>query len=135
MEFDEKPRGAGSVGALLQDAATSRVFGQFGDECLRCYNIDIRGKRTIVSARVLRQVQSFIKDYGERDALRIIDVMFNGFYNGRHKGKPLGTAIFSQSFRWLANRYLMEAPPIQDEEEANTDDRNAAEAITRGAFS
>ena len=121
MDFNIKSRGAGSPGAILENASVAKVYGKFGDECLRCYGIDIRDKRTFVSAKVLRQVEGFVKDYGEEDAIGIIDVMFNAMYNGNWKGRPLGTSIFSKSFRWLADQFLLEAGTTGVGGEENTD--------------
>lgn len=108
MEFDVKPRGAGSVGAILSNASVARVYGAFGDGCKRCYRMDIREKRTYMSSKVLRQVQSFVADYGEDDALGIVEEFFGVMHEGNCNGKPLGTSLFSRGFRWFADQLLAE---------------------------
>ena len=96
MEFDVKRGVAGSVGAMLSDASVARVYGVFGDGCLEYYRFDIREKRTFMSAKVLRQVKSFVADYGEEDAVAIVRTMFGVMHEGVWKGKPIGTSIFSK---------------------------------------
>ena len=108
MDFDVKRGAAGSSGAILSDSSVRRVYGHFGDKCLETYQMDIREKRTFMSAQTLRQVQSFVRDYGEDDAIGIIDVMFGFGHEGMHRGRPIGTSIFSKSFRWMADEFLIE---------------------------
>lgn len=109
MVFDVKPRGAGSAGAILSDASVAKVYGEFGDGCERCYRFDIRAKRTFMSAKVLRQVQSFVQDYGEEDAVKIVRTMFGVGHEGVWKGSPIGTSLFGKNFRWLSDMLLIEA--------------------------
>lgn len=108
MLFDLKDTGASSAGAILKDSRVASVYGAFGDGCLRCYHIDIREKRTYTNSTVLRQVRSFVNDYGEDDALRIVDAVFNGNHNGYFRGQPIGLKVFSKGFRWMANELLLE---------------------------
>ena len=108
MEFNVRKRGAGSAGAILSDASVAHVFGVFGDCCLSRYGFDIREKPSIMSARVLRQVQSFTKEYGEEDAVGIVKTMFGVGHEGIWRGVPIGTSIFSKSYRWLAEKMLIE---------------------------
>ena len=108
MEFDVKPRGAGSVGAILANEQVANVYGAFGDGCMRCYRMDIREKRTYMSSKVLRQVQTFVSDYGEDDALGIVEEFFGVMHEGNFNGKPLGTSLFSKGFRWFADQLLAE---------------------------
>lgn len=113
MEFDVKPKGAGSAGAILQDPSVQRVYGLFGDGCLKYYKLDIRttgGKRNpYLSAAAMRQVKSFIDYYGEDDAYAIIETLFGVMHEGRFKGQPLGNGIFSSSKRWMSDQLLLEA--------------------------
>lgn len=109
MDFNVKPGGAGSSGAILSDSSVRRVYGRFGDKCLSVYHMDIREKRTFMSAQTLRQVQSFVRDYGEEDAMKIIDTMFGFGHEGMYRNRPIGTSIFSKSFRWMADELLIEA--------------------------
>lgn len=110
MNFDTIPKSkvAGSAYSILQNDAVRNVFSLFGDKCLDCYNIDIRTKKTFMSARVLRQVQSFVNEYGEEDAIKIIEKMFSPRYEGKFRGDILGTSIFAKNMRWLANKFLLE---------------------------
>lgn len=124
MEFNVRKRGAGSAGAILSDSSVARVFGEFGDGCMRYYGFDIRDKPSIMSARVLRQVQSFTREYGEDDAVGIIRTMFGVGHEGVWRGVPIGTSIFSSGYRWLAEKMLIEfeqSEPIKDDGEEDDD--------------
>ena len=109
MDFDIKPRGAGSVGAILQDADIASIYGMFGDGCLRYYGMDIRTKRRCMDKVALNQVRSFVKEYGTEDARKIIGALFGVAHEGLWRGQPVGNAIFSKSHRWMADKLLMEA--------------------------
>ena len=109
MEFNVRPRGAGSVGAILQDENVAGVYGEFGDGCLRCYGIDIRTKRRCMDKVALNQVRSFVKDYGVDDARKVIAALFGVAHEGGWNGQPVGNMIFAKSHRWLADKLLIEA--------------------------
>ena len=100
---------AGSVDALLLDDDTRIVFEAFETGCRRVYGVDIRSKRTIFNAKTLRQVQSFAKEFGADDGVRIINRLFMEPYNGKANGKTIGASIFARGFRWLANQLLLES--------------------------
>lgn len=110
MEFELKGKPvAGSASAILQDESVRRVYGTFGDGCLRCYNMDIRQKRQFMSATTLRQVRSFIDDFGADDAIKIIKALFGVAHEGRWHGEAVGKQVFAKSHRWMAEKLLIEA--------------------------
>lgn len=128
MEFNVKPRGAGSAGAILQDVDVLKVYSLFGDGCLRCYNMDIRGKRTYESAATLKQVRSFVDDYGVEDACKVMFALFGVGHEGKWRGEAVGKSIFAKSHRWMAEKLLIEAEQMGLVEEVGFDaERNAAE--------
>ena len=110
MDFIIKDKAvAGSKDAILRNEDVRSVFSAFGDGCLEHYGMDIREKKSIYSAQVLRQVQSFVSEFGVDDALSVIGAMFSASRLGMDNGKPIGASIFSKSHRWLANQLLTEA--------------------------
>lgn len=108
MKFEVRSAGAGSAGAILQNEGVRRVYSAFGDCCQRVYRFDIRTKPTYMNAQTLRQVQSFVRDYGVEDAEAIVNAFFGVGHEGMLRGKPLGKSIFSKSFRWLSDQLLIE---------------------------
>ena len=109
MKFDlRETKMAGSADAILSDPRISDVYGLFGDKILREFGIDIRQKRTFMSAKVLRQVQSFVMDYGVDDAKKIINQAFSISRKGRFKGRAIGTSLFAKNMRWYADQLLLE---------------------------
>lgn len=114
MMFDDAGgrKVAGGASAILSDPGVAEVYGLFGDMCLERYGFDIRERRSFMSAQVLRQVQSFVREYGVEDAKRIVERLFDDRYRGSYEGKTIGTSIFSKGYRWLANRLLMEKVDI-----------------------
>ena len=108
FETQNKTRIAGSVDALLSEDDVREVFSVFGDKCLSIYHLDVRERKSFMNTKVLRQVKSFVGEYGVEDSKRILERLFGQPYNGSYRGRTVGTAIFSKGYRWLANNLLME---------------------------
>lgn len=109
MRFDtDGPKVAGSSMAILSEPDVAEVYGLFGDLCIEYYFIDIREKKSFMTPVVMRQVRSFVREYGVEDAKKIVRRMFEQPRCGKRKGQVIGTAIFSKKFRWLANQMLIE---------------------------
>ena len=100
---------AGGMDALLQADGVKELYDLFAEGCIKSYRFDPREKKSMYSPTVLRQVRSFIKEYGLDDAKKIIDTMFGYVHNGRERGKVVGVSIFSTAWRWYANNLLTEA--------------------------
>jgi hypothetical protein len=99
---------AGGTSAILAEDDVREVFSLFGDKCLEVYKIDVRDKKTFMSVQILRQVRSFVHEFGVEDSKGIIERLFELPYNGTYNGKTIGPSIFSRGYRWLANSLLME---------------------------
>lgn len=109
MDFDITGRKvAGSAAAILSNKDVYEVYALFGDNTMREYGIDIRTKRTFMAAPILRQVQSFVKDYGVDDAKEIVRQAFSIKRKGRLNGRAIGTSLFARSMRWYADQLLLE---------------------------
>lgn len=100
---------AGSVDAIMKDDGVYRVMSVFGDGCLEYYGLDIRQKRAIYNAKTVRQVQSFVSEYGVDDSITIVKKLFSPAYQGLNKGNAVGVSLFTTGYRWFANRLLLEA--------------------------
>lgn len=100
---------AGGAASILADGDVMRVFSEFGDRCLETYGIDIRTKPSFMSTQVLRQVRSFVSEYGVDDAVKIVNQAFAVPHCGNFKGAAIGTSLFSKGFRWYSNALLLEA--------------------------
>lgn len=99
---------AGGTSAILSEEDVREVFSLFGDKCLEVYRIDIREKKTFMSVQILRQVRSFVHEFGVDDSKRIVERLFELPYSGTYNGKTIGPSIFARGYRWLANNLLME---------------------------
>lgn len=109
MEFDVSTKKiAGSANAILSNPDVAKVYGHFGDKILFQFGIDIRTKKTFMSAQVLRQVQSFIEDYGVDDSLKIINELFSPKRKGKLKGRAVGASLFAKNMRWYADQLMLE---------------------------
>lgn len=93
-----------------------RIYNTFRRGYINSFSLDPINQRTMFSSPVLRSIQTFIRDYGADDANKIIDFVFDE-WNGRYKGNPLGTKIFSKKFRWLTDMALTEISTKESEED------------------
>lgn len=109
MEFSiDEHAPNGSADSYLSDDGVRAVWSLFGDKCLETYRTDIRTKKAMHNGRTLRQVKSFVGEYGVDDALHVVDKLFSSPYNGAYRGETVGTSIFGKSRRWLAEKLLLE---------------------------
>lgn len=108
MDFEVAGKVAGSSSAILSNRDVYDVYSLFGDKTLIEYGIDIRRVKTFMSAQTLRQVQSFVFDYGVDDAKSIVSTLFSPKYKGRLRGRAVGASVFAKNMRWFADQLLLE---------------------------
>lgn len=111
MDFDDikgkRKTIAGSLGMLLSsDPELEELLSEYGDGCMKCYGIDVRTKRTFLSAQIARMAKGFIADYGV-DAKRIVKAAFEFPYSGKYRGSPFGPSLFHKNKRYMADDILM----------------------------
>lgn len=93
----------------MSDPDHQRVMSAYGDGALRCYHMDIRNNRSTWRPTVMRQLQSFVKEYGADDGVKIVNRLFSVMHEGKWKGEMVGTSIFGTHRRWMADLLLAEA--------------------------
>ena len=102
-------KGAGTIAATLSNAETREVWLAFADGCLSCYGMDLRKGGPWVTGPIIKTCETFTKNYGKDDALRIIRQLFTFPHEGAWRGQNVGTSIFTRGWRWLADSLLAES--------------------------